>query len=334
MLEPPASGQRASFTEGFGPRVLLTVDTEEEFDWAGDFDAHAYGLDHVHRIAKFQEFCENLGVVPVYLIDWPIANSKIAVEILGPAVAAKRAEIGIQLHPWVNPPHAETVDAYSSYAGNLPPGLMREKFMLLRNAIVENFDTMPLMYRAGRYGLGEFSADVLKEGGIAIDSSVRSLFDYSSHHGPDYSRHPLHPYWIDEDRRLLELPLTTVFRGALKRQGRGLFPLADKIPRLPGLLARAGLLERIALTPEGISVEDALRGIEAALDDGLPIIVLSFHSPSLVPGNTPYVHDDADLDALYDWWRAIYAYLDRRGVQPTTVREIMQYVEVEPHPLA
>ena len=99
-------------------------------------------------------------------------------------------------------------------------------------------------------------------------------------------------------------------------------------------------LERDYRVVEGETVPGSAMSVrgagsrDVALDDGLPLLVLSFHSPSLVPGNTPYVHDDADLDALYDWWRAIYAYLDRRGVQPTTVREIMQCVEVEPHPLA
>lgn len=328
MLIPPLCTQKAAFSQAFGQRALLTVDTEEEFDWNGEFHPFDYDLNHVRRLAKFQEFCENIGVVPVYLIDWPIANSQIAVEILGDAAKRGTAQIGIQLHPWVNPPHEEEVNAFTSYAGNLPPELMHEKFRRLRDVIHRNFDCAPQIYRAGRYGLGSHSARMLREAGIAIDSSVRSRYDYRKGHGPDYSAHPLWPYWVDEERSLLELPLTTVYWGTLRQLGGILYPWAERFPRLPGLLSRLGLLERIALTPEGISLEDALRGLDIAIDDGLPVLVLSFHSPSLVPGNTPYVNSEDDLDGFYDWLRGVYAYLDMRGVRPTTVSEIVDHVVV------
>jgi hypothetical protein len=87
------------------------------------------------------------------------------------------------------------------------------------------------------------------------------------------------------------------------------------------------MLERIPLTPEGVTFEEAIRGIDIALDDGLPVLVLSFHSPSLEAGHTPYVRTEDDLDALYDWWRRVFAYLELRGVKPTTVAGIMAAVE-------
>ncbi len=327
FLDPPLPKSAARFADGFGQRVLLTVDTEEEFDWHGPFKQAGHSLDHVTRLRKFQQFCEGIGISPVYLIDWPVANSTLAAEIIGDAVGAGKAEVGIQLHPWVNPPHHEEININNSFAGNLPPELEREKFTRLRDLIAKNIGAEPLIYRAGRYGLGPNTADILRESGIAIDSSVRSNFDYSGDGGPNYRNHPLHPYWVDEDHRLLELPLTTVFWGMLRKQGSLLFPRLERLGRLRGILARLGLLERIALTPEGVSAEEAIRGIDMALDDGLPLLVLSFHSPSLSPGNTPYVRTELDLDELYDWWRRIYTYLEMRGVKPTTVAEVMAATE-------
>lgn len=327
LTQPPLPQARARFAPGFAPRALLTVDTEEEFDWDGPFTLDRHGLEHVPRLAGFQEFCEGLGVVPVYLVDWPIATSPVAAEILGPAVREGRAEVGVQLHPWVNPPHGEAIGPRNSYAGNLPPALEREKLLRLRDKIEETFGKPPLIYRAGRYGLGPHTAEVLLEAGIAIDTSVRAKFDYSAGHGPDYRRHPLEPYWADPDHRLLELPLTTIWNGMLRRQGDWLYPRLDGLPRVRGALARAGLLERIALTPEGVSMDEAMRGIDIALDDGAPLLVLSFHSPSLAPGHTPYVRDDGDVDRLHAWLRGVYAYLERRGVQSTTVAEIIAAVE-------
>jgi hypothetical protein len=328
LLSLPSPGANARFEPGFGQRSLLTVDTEEEFDWDGDFKAHEYGLKQFRALAQFQQFAEGLGVSPVYLVDWPIVQSPRAHEILGDAVQRGAAEIGIQLHPWVNPPHGEEVNPFNSFAGNLPAELEREKFLRLRDAIEKNFDCSPQIYRAGRYGLGPNTATLLKDAGVAIDSSVRSCFDYSAAHGVDYSRHPLAPYWVDADRKLLELPLTTVFWGLLRKQGRWLHPRASAYPLVNGLLSRLALLEKIALTPEGVTREEALRGIDIAIDDKLPLLVLSFHSPSLMVGQTPYVRSEDDLDALYDWLRAIYAYLDLRAVRPTTVGEIIASVEL------
>ena len=99
------------------------------------------------------------------------------------------------------------------------------------------------------------------------------------------------------------------------------------MPNLRALLARLSLLERIPLTPEGIGVEEAIRAIDIALDDGLPLLVFSFHSPSLRPGHTPWVRNEADLDDFYDWWRRIFAYLELRAVTPTSVAEIMRAVQ-------
>jgi hypothetical protein len=111
----------------------------------------------------------------------------------------------------------------------------------------------------------------------------------------------------------MELPLTTVFSGLLRRAGPWLFPRLWRVPRLRGVLARLGLMNRVPLTPEGVSAAEAIAGIDLALGDGLPVLVFSFHSPSLRPGNTPYVRDDDQLDQLYGWWRTVFAHLARRG---------------------
>src|SRR5690606_29357853 len=108
----------------------------------------------------------------------------------------------------------------------------------------------PRIYRAGRYGAGPHTATILEQSGFMIDSSVRAHFDYRADGGPDYRRRPLRPYWLDSDRKLLELPVTTVFWGPLRPLGSRLYPYAARVPHLPGILARTRLLERIALTPE------------------------------------------------------------------------------------
>lgn len=324
----PREADFVRFDPAFGTRFVLTVDTEEEFDWSKPLDRTSHALDHVPRLAKFQQFCEGVGVVPIYLIDYPVASDKRAVEVLGDAVKAGRAEVGVQLHPWVSPPHDEVVNVHNSFAGNLPAELERAKFRKLRDTIEDAFGVGPQIYRAGRYGVGPATASILSECGIGIDTSVRSRFDYSSTGGPNFRDLPLRPWWIDKRRGLMEMPLTTTFWGLLRQQGQAIYPALWRVPRLRGALSRLGLLDRIPLTPEGVTLEEAIKGIDIAIDDGLPILVFSFHSPSLRPGLTPYVRDETELDAFYDWWRGVFAYLARRNVKPACVREIIAAAQV------
>jgi hypothetical protein len=177
------------------------------------------------------------------------------------------------------------------------------------------------MYRAGRYGAGHHSRQVLRDLGVAIDTSVRSLFDYTGQGGPNYADCPLDPYWINEGE-LLELPVTTVFSGALQSAGRFIFNNAFESLTSRGLLARTGMLERIALTPEGIPVEKAIRAVDIALARKIPILNFSFHSPSLAVSHTPYVRNADELERFYEWWTQIFAHLKLRGVKPTHVNDI------------
>ena len=323
MLEPPPPGCSAQLGAGFGQRVLLTVDTEEEFNWRAPFRRDGYGLSHLAALPRFQSFCEQIGAHPVYLLDWPVATDPRTVDVIGEAAARGMADVGVQLHPWVNPPFSEDVTRRNSFAGNLPQELEEAKFIALRDTIIGAFGRAPLIYRAGRYGLGPHTAELLKKAGIRIDTSVRALFDYSAEGGADYTRHPLAPYWVDSEHTLLELPVTSVHDGFLRSVGRKLQRLGERIPHATGALARLGLLERIALTPEGVSIEEALRGIDIALDAGLPVLVLSFHSPTLAPGHTPYARNEAGVEAVYNWLEAVYAALDQRGVRSCTVDEII-----------
>ncbi|UAB79717.1 polysaccharide deacetylase family protein [Erythrobacter sp. SCSIO 43205] len=322
MIEPPAREAQADFAPDFGQRVLLTVDTEEEFDWNKPFSREAHGLNHVPALAKFQSFCERMGAHPVYLVDWPIASDASAVEIIADAVSRGAADIGVQLHPWVNPPFDEELTIRNSFAGNLPRELEAAKFTALRDKIELAFGTAPQIYRAGRYGLGPHTASILKAGGIKLDTSVRPLFDYSAQGGPDYSAHPLRPYWVDEAHTLLELPMTVMHWGALRHMGVTLQQAGGPLPKLLSALARLRMLERIALTPEGVTAAEALRGLDLAIDQGLPCIVLSFHSPSLMAGLTPYTRTQRDVETLYDWFEQIYARLAQKGVNSARVEDV------------
>jgi phosphatidylinositol alpha-1,6-mannosyltransferase len=67
-----------------------------------------------------------------------------------------------------------------------------------------------------------------------------------------------------------------------------------------GLLARAGLVERITLSPEGSDLAAMCRLTRVLLARGTRLLTLSYHSPSLEPGHTPYVRNERDLAIFLD----------------------------------
>lgn len=298
-----------------GPQFLITVDTEEAFDWSGPFTRDKHSVDHIPAVMEFQGICDSFGVKPIYMVDYPVVADQQAADLFRGLVGERRAYVGAHLHPWVTPPFDDSISRRNSYGCNLPHEVERDKLLTMFDLMKRTFGELPMVFRAGRYGIGANTADVLAEVGIPFDSSVRSYFDYSAEGGPDFQVSSVHPYWL-KPGVLAELPLTSVFVGPLRKFSPALFGKDSNPALMRGLFSRTGLLSRIAFTPEGVNAMEMQRGIDQAISDGLPLLNLSFHSPSLVAGNTAYVRNEAERAAFLDWWRQILAYLSHRRVEP------------------
>lgn len=312
---PPPPAAEARLPDDFGRRFAIFADAEEEFDWERPLDRRAVSTRAIAALPAANRRFVAAGALPTYLVDWPVADDPASAAIIREMADRGECDVGAQLHPWVNPPHDEAVTAANSFPGNLPLALERAKIAALTARIGETIGRAPAAFRAGRYGVGANTAGLLAEAGYRLDVSVRSLFDYSAEGGPDFSAFPIHPWWAAPG--LLELPLTAARTGPLRRVA---------IPRARwarGALARAGLLARVALTPEDMPVDDALEAIGQLLDDGHRLFSLSFHTPSVEPGHTPYVRDAADLGRFWAWWDAVFELFAREGVTPVRASEIV-----------
>jgi hypothetical protein len=316
--------RHVKWPQEFGRRFLISIDTEEEFDWDAPFQSNGHTTLSAPKLQEFQEFAEGYGIKPVYFIDYAIVEDDAAAAFLRTVAEQNRATIGVHLHPWVNPPFDEQVNVHNSFAGNLPKELEEAKLVALRNAISDRIGVTPTTYRAGRYGIGLNTTEILLRHGFVMDSSIRPRFDYSAQGGPDFLSVGSEPFWWGSDERLLEVPLTTVYSGLLRKQHRFLAPIMEKSPIANALSSRSKMLERIPLTPEGISARETKEAIDVALDDDLRLLVFSFHSPSLAPGHTPYVRTDEDLRSFYDWWREVLDHLESRNVKPVDIDALLQ----------
>ncbi|MFT5814595.1 MAG: hypothetical protein ACI9VT_002356, partial [Psychroserpens sp.] len=52
---------------------VLSIDTEEEWDWSGPFPQHIVNVTNIDKLPAFNNICENLGVRPTYFVDYAVA---------------------------------------------------------------------------------------------------------------------------------------------------------------------------------------------------------------------------------------------------------------------
>ena len=148
------------------PILTVVIHTEEEFDWDKPHDRNATGVAHMRHIHRAQAVFDEFGIVPNYVVDYPIATKREAFEPLKAFADSGRALIGAHLHPWVSPPFDEEVNARNSFPGNLPRALEYEKLRVLTEQITTTFGTRPLTYLAGRYGFGPNTGEILEDAGL------------------------------------------------------------------------------------------------------------------------------------------------------------------------
>lgn len=302
---------RPEFTGYDRPRLIVSIDAEEDFDWRAPLSSASKAVHSMRQQYLAQRIFEKHGVRPIYLCDYPIADQAPAYEILREWHGTGRCAIGTQLHPWVNPPYVEAVNQRNSYPCNLPLELQQEKLRRLTDRITETIGLRPVVYRAGRHGADGQVPLLIKPFGYRVDMSINPIRDYRAQGGPDHTIYPHAPFWLDAERELLEIPLTGNVMGWLRSQWVSLADIvwsetAERY-KLASILRRLKMIDRISLTPEGIPLDEAKKLTQFLLAANHRVFTVTYHSTSLTPGSTPYVRSAADLHRFLGW---LDAYLE------------------------
>ena len=289
----------------------MVVDTEEEFDWSRPFSRESVSVTAIDEIGRLQRLTAPYRLKPTYVIDFPVATTRSSVDRLQEFVVRNECMIGAHLHPWVNPPYEEPLSRRTSYACNLGSDLEREKIRLLKDAISAHLAVGVKAYKAGRYGFGPTTATTLEALDFDVDLSVNPHMDYTDDGGPSFTALEPMPMFFGRDRMLLEIPCTTGFTGIGRHVGQRLHVMASAAwlepLRTVGVLARTGILNKIMLSPETSTLSEMQALTRTLYRDGIRTFALTFHSPSLKPGCTPYVATAQQRDAFLD---TIARYLD------------------------
>ncbi len=319
------------------PIVVVTVDTEEDL-W-GAYGVRNPTVRNVARLPAFQELCDRYGARPTYFVNFPVVDDPEGGDVLGGLAAGGRCEIGTHIHAWNTPPFDERDGPGWSMLSALPEDVARTKVTSVHTRIADRFGEAPVSFRSGRWGFGPSVARILAELGYRVDSSVTPFVDWRPEGGPDYREAPAAPYRFEPDEplvpapegALLELPATigalrgdTAARAAVRRA------IGKRVPRWAGLvgaLDRAGLLSVRWLSPELASGSEMRRLATNLVARGSRVLNLTLHSPSLVPGLTPFVQDQGGLERFLARLEEVLALMSDAGWRFATVREAAEGLE-------
>jgi hypothetical protein len=298
--------------------LIVSIDTEED-NWYRS--RNEVTVENIRELRRLAAFFDRLGVRPTYFTSYQVATDPCAADVLREVGTGGRGEIAAHLHPWNTPPLTEAFVPRNSMLKNLPAELQLAKLRRLTTALEEAFDLTPGAFRAGRYGFGRDTVAALLCCGYRVDSSVTPFVSWEEvDDGPSFFGAPSGAYRLAPDRDvrrpahdgdLLEIPLSCGFsRGPFGFWGR-VRRVLDVAPlrslHLVGLAARAGLSKRIVLSPELASVAEMLTLSRRLLEQGVRHLQLSWHSPSLKPGLSPFAATAADVGRLY---ASVEAYLE------------------------
>ena len=311
------------------PKLFVVVDTEEEFDWDAPFARENTSVTAIAEVGRLQAVLEPHGLKPTYVVDYPVASTPASADRLAGIAAGGAARIGAHLHPWVTPPFDEPLVPEMSFGCNLGASIERAKIAQLTDAIVRHMNVAPRVYKAGRYGFGETTAETLEALKFTVDASVVPHMDFTNEQGPTFMGHTPTPSTFGRTRKMLETPCTTGFIGTARKSGEPLHRMASakwlKPARAIGILSRAGILNKVMLSPEGNTLEEMKALTKALYADGLRTFAMTFHSPSLKPGCTRYVKTEAERDQfLRTIDRYCEFFLGEMAGKPTTPEELYE----------
>jgi hypothetical protein len=283
------------------PIVTVSIDTEED-DW-GRYDEIRPSTKNILLLPELQDLFDRWGVRATYFVNRPPLVNPAAAAVVASLAQRDDLEIGGHCHPWNTPPieyDAPSMMSALTFEQNLAK--VREVTERIRSEL----DVRPASFRCGRWALGPTVSRALHEAGYTVDSSVTPLLDWTAAGGPDFTEAPRRPYRFAPhsplrpapDGSMVEVPATVGFlRGDQVRQASFRRRLAAgplRRLRLLGLLDRVGVLQRRRLSPEGATAEEMVRLTEALAATGEPVIGITFHSCTLLPGATPYVRSEVE----------------------------------------
>lgn len=292
---------------------IITVDTEGDNLWTYK-PGETINTKNARFIQPFQSLCEKYGFKPVYLTNYEMAKDKYYVEQAREWLKRDACEIGIHLHAWNNPPHYELTGPYNGnpYLIEYPIDIMRSKFKVIYDLLVENFDIKPVSHRAGRWAMDERYFSILEEYGVLVDCSHTPGVSWESEKGITIGGSNYHdvPRNISKYGNVLEVPIPII---------RTRLPFYGNIRhRLRSILKGNSLYLRPASSTLGEMKYYIRQFYNSPEYDYVEFMI---HSSELMPNGSPYFQTEDSVKSFICTMGELFDYAQKMGFVGITLKE-------------
>jgi hypothetical protein len=299
---------------------VLSIDTEEEWDWSGPFPQGHGDVQNILQVPAFHTVLSSFNIRPTYFVDYAVLKTAQSVENMQWVIQQRNCEIGAHLHPWCNPPYFGDVGEAQSHVVNLPVQEVAAKVKALVSKIEQTLDVTPKSFRSGRWGIDGKVMNLLFQNGFNVDSSVYSYYknEFFSCIGA-----PPTPYWAALDKPLeqttqqnmFELPVTVGFNRENFDFWNRVHYLFTQPPlswtRFNGFAWHTRLMRKNYLCPELSSVEDMINLCDTAIDKGYPVLHMYMHSSSLLDNSNNILGQNNAFNHLCGSIEQVVRYLEK-----------------------
>ena len=300
------------------PALLITVDTEGDDLWARPQEI---STENARFLPRFQALCEKYALKPTWLVNYEMAQCPAFVEFARDVALRGAGEIGMHLHAWNCPPLAPLTDndmRHQPYLTEYAEPVMRDKIRFMTDLLEDRFQRKIRSHRAGRWGLNAVYARLLVEHGYLADCSVTPhiswaeyLGDPNGQGGPDFTRFPQQPYFVDLDQLdrlgdspLLEVPVSVIETRYARSNAR-----MKSSPKWLRRISRRIWPPILSMIPRDNrrSFRHMRTIMRHTADRCRPCVMLATHSSELMPGGSPFFPTARSIERLYRRLEILFA---------------------------
>lgn len=279
---------------------IITIDTEGDNLWQWDKKS-LITTKNTLFLSRFQNLCEKYGFKPVWLTNFEMINDPNYVDFINTVEQKGTGEIGMHLHAWNTPPEYTLPFEQTGlpYLIEYPEEIMRKKVESMTTLIKSNTGITPVSHRAGRWAIDDRYFRILKDYGYKVDCSVTPHINWQHSpgqtyiNGSDYSNHPEQPYWIDKEKKLLEVPVS------IRKSHSFILPENLTLKDFLRSCKRTFCGQYIWLRPNGQNEKSLLHLIDLIYNSNSDYIMFMLHSSELMPNGNPTFRTNESIEMLY-----------------------------------
>ena len=318
-------------------KVLITIDTEEAWDWSGPYPTHDFSVEHISRLGEFQLVCDQYGIRPTYFTNHAVMADSRAAKAMADLARHQGVEVGMHIHPWATPPFriGSTVTSRDTYLHNAGKDDIRSRLEAVYSALGEA-GIRPTSFRGGRYSSGGEIHRFLHEKDFTAECSVVPYTAWSEDGAPDFRHRDVFPVRLEPDRPgsapLWEIPLSMGFTRRPFGTWAAAFRMIEGSPlrhlRLIGIAERLGILRRVWLNFEVNDPYDWTPFLLLLQRMNVPCVTFTVHSSSLFAGPGPYTRKPEDEKRIFGQITRVFRQLNElKGFEPATASEAALFLE-------